>query len=235
MQEGDSKVIELKAIGSDDSDDDDACDDLVAIKHMVHFFYHLDYDVQPAAKRGVADPLYPVQLHSKALASLARSTSKTPATADTDSTMTMHAKVFAAAVKYQVPALQVLAASKFASAVRSFWSHQTFAEAVRIVYHTTPDDVQELREVVADAITTHEELLDKPEIKTAVLEINGLAYELLRKKSKSTNKIAATPTGSMIIYHCNFCGRDRRTTAGCTCRRVCHPCVTSEARCPFCG
>lgn len=107
--------------------------------------------------------------------------------------MVMHARIFATAVKYQVPALKCLAAMKFAAAVESRWNHISFAEAAHIVYTTTPEDVRELRDVVADAISAHEGLLDKPEVKSVVLDINGLAYELLRK---SKGLSAATGTSA---------------------------------------
>ncbi len=38
-----------------------------------------------------------------------------------------------------------------------------------------------MREVVADTLDWHGRLFDKPEIEFAIMEINGLAYELLRR------------------------------------------------------
>ncbi|KAK3616470.1 hypothetical protein LTR56_025938 [Elasticomyces elasticus] len=43
--EGQTGKIELKAIG--ESDDDATCDDPEAIKLMIDFFYHLDYNAEP--------------------------------------------------------------------------------------------------------------------------------------------------------------------------------------------
>ena len=38
-----------------------------------------------------------------------------------------------------------------------------------------------MREAVADVLGWHSALLDKPEVEVAIMEINGLAYELLKR------------------------------------------------------
>lgn len=38
-----------------------------------------------------------------------------------------------------------------------------------------------MREAVADVLDWHNRLLEKPEIEVAIMEINGLAYELLKR------------------------------------------------------
>ena len=42
-----------------------------------------------------------------------------------------------------------------------------------------------MREAVADALGWHPRLLDKPEVEVAVMEINGLAYELLKRSRRA--------------------------------------------------
>jgi hypothetical protein len=42
-----------------------------------------------------------------------------------------------------------------------------------------------MREAVADALGWHSRLLDKPEIEFAIMEINGLAYELLKRTRRA--------------------------------------------------
>lgn len=58
MKEGATNSIELKAIGSggENDNDDEACDDTEAIRLMVHFFYHLDYEAKPLASATPTDP-----------------------------------------------------------------------------------------------------------------------------------------------------------------------------------
>ena len=72
----------------------------------------------------------------------------------------MHARVFAAATKYDVLALQKLAASKFAEAAQSSWDHPSFADAARIAYTTTPDSVRDLRNIVGATLNSHVNLLN---------------------------------------------------------------------------
>jgi len=60
-----------------------------------------------------------------------------------------------------------------------------FAEAIHIVYSSTPASDKEMREAVADTLGWHSQLLDQPEIEVAILEINGLAYELLKRSRRA--------------------------------------------------
>ncbi|TKA63295.1 hypothetical protein B0A55_10383 [Friedmanniomyces simplex] len=191
--EGEEGRITLKAIGSEDGDDE-TCDDPEAVKHMVYYFYHLDYDAaridSPGANVGdtPANGLA-VLPHHGATASpsgkhrLGLGTRRTPSVPQqavkpvlkTAGNMVMHARVFAAAVKYQVQALQVLAASKFTAAVEASWDHDDFAEAAHIVYTTTPEEARALRNEVAKCITEHGALLDKAAVEAVVRGISGLA------------------------------------------------------------
>jgi hypothetical protein len=50
-----------------------------------------------------------------------------------------------------------------------------------VVYDTTPSSDKDMRETVADTLDWHSRLLEKPEIEFAIMEINGLAYELLKR------------------------------------------------------
>lgn len=50
-----------------------------------------------------------------------------------------------------------------------------------MVYDTTPSTDKDMRETVADTLDWHSRLLEKPEIEFAIMEINGLAYELLKR------------------------------------------------------
>ena len=59
------------------------------------------------------------------------------------------------------------------------------AEAIHIIYNTTPSTDKDMREAVADTLDLHNRLLDKPEIEIAIMEINGLAYELLKRARRA--------------------------------------------------
>ncbi|KAK5682251.1 hypothetical protein LTS10_005377 [Elasticomyces elasticus] len=106
--------------------------------------------------------------------------------AETDGNMVMHAKVFAVAVKYQVPALQDLATRKFIAAVAANWNHDSFAEAAHIVYTTTADENRALRSEVVKTLLQYGSLLDKPAVEGLVCGISGLAFELLKGSRQGT-------------------------------------------------
>lgn len=92
----------------------------------------------------------------------------------------MYIRVFAAAIKYQIPALQKLAASKFSRAAEINWNHSSFAEATHIAYPTTSEGVRDIRDTVVKTIHEHYSLLDKVSIETAVKDIAAPNFELLR-------------------------------------------------------
>lgn len=54
-----------------------------------------------------------------------------------------------------------------------------------MVYSSTPSHEKDMREAVADVLGWHGRLLDKPEIEIAIMEINGLAYELLKRSRRA--------------------------------------------------
>lgn len=225
---------------------------------MVHFFYHLDYHadalvISPAAKDSTK--LLRVNKSSKESfkAALNRNAPPPPqpprnvcgmhvgmtpapvavagpeaASTATDGNMVMHAKVFAAAVKYQVAGLKSLAATNFSNAVGANWNHDSFAEAAHIVYTTTPEDVRTLRDIITTILTEHGDLLDKPEVETVVRSISGLAYELLKR-----SRTPAEPTnpcrvcGYSIPKSCPYFAGSGEVNMACYCNRVCKLCGTS--------
>ncbi|RMY85085.1 hypothetical protein D0862_11267 [Hortaea werneckii] len=189
FSEGKTNTIHFKAIGDDI--DDEACDDPEAIKLMVHYFYHLDYTATIASKgsplntseaTSARDNPTPKRRKLKKAASSERTATGTLASSPHDGDMVMHAKVFAAAVKYQVAALSKLAAKKFKDAVRINWRHDSFAEAVPIVYSTTPGDVRALRDVVTITLHGHAGTLLKHDgVAEVVKENKDVMFDLLCK------------------------------------------------------
>jgi hypothetical protein len=95
-----------------------------------------------------------------------------------------HAKVFAIAVKYQVDGLRHLAALKFRNEMRRSraYNHDNFAEAVAIIFRSTPEDVTQLRDVVEELLDTHfEELQHKPDVEVVVTSFPQLSCALLKR------------------------------------------------------
>ncbi|GAB1733057.1 hypothetical protein NU195Hw_g2318t2 [Hortaea werneckii] len=185
--EGLTNTIRLKAIGDDD--DDEACDDPEAIKLMVHYFYYLDYaatiatKISPPSEAKSASRDAPSPKRRKVnRSSPKRASTATLVSISHDGNMVMHAKVFAAAVKYQVAALSKLAAKKFKDAVKLNWRHDSFAEAIRIVYSTTPEDVRALRDVVTLTLDLHDyTLLRLDGVMQVVKENKAVMFDLLCK------------------------------------------------------
>ncbi|KAK4936905.1 hypothetical protein LTR28_010014, partial [Elasticomyces elasticus] len=99
--------------------------------------------------------------------------------------LALHAKVYGMAEKYGINGLKALALDKFKIQATKHWDSMDFPEAIHIVYTSTPSTDKDMRDVVADVLGWYGVLLDKPEIEAAVLEINGLAYELLKRSRRT--------------------------------------------------
>ncbi|KAI7167846.1 hypothetical protein KC343_g8872 [Hortaea werneckii] len=213
--EGKTNTLHFKAIGDDE--DDEACDDPEAIKLMVYYFYHLDYT---ATIDSTTSPLntpetksarvMPTSKGKKANKASSRLTPfRTLASSSRDSDMVMHAKVFAAAVNYQIAALSKLAAKKFKDAVEVNWHDDTFAEAIRIVYSTTPGDVRALRDVVTTTLDRHDDtLLELDGVLKVVKESREVMFDLLckgRGLGPFKGRLSISPPSHLLGY-CVGCG-----------------------------
>ena len=87
--------------------------------------------------------------------------------------------------KYDVLGLKALAAEKFRVASAQFWNHAMFPTAAHHAFSTTMEEDKGLREIVCKTISDHMALLEKPEIEALMTEFNGLAFGLLKAKSKA--------------------------------------------------
>ncbi|KAK5682242.1 hypothetical protein LTS10_005368 [Elasticomyces elasticus] len=196
FKEGHEGKVVLKS--TEDDDADEACDDPEAIKLMVDFLYYEDYKAEQVLTKvrytralritgSGASTQYKV-IKSKAKPGIFRNLRGRPKALPTafgpprpsDGNMVVHARVFAVATKYSIPALQTLACSKFAAAVAVNWDHPLFAEAAHIVYNTTVGSVRQLRDIVCDTIRDHKGLLDVPAIESVIKENKDFHHELLR-------------------------------------------------------
>lgn len=99
--------------------------------------------------------------------------------------LVMHARVYAAGERYGIQGLKNLALDKFKIQVTRHWDSSEFSEAIHVVYNLTPTADKGMRECIADTIGWHRRLLDKPEVEVAILEQNGLAYELLKRARRA--------------------------------------------------
>ena len=210
---------------------------------MVGYFYHLDYlrDDNAAAASAV------IEMPESAPAKKTRASMSAPTQAAPPPSpkvhLVEHAKLFAMAVKYQIAALQNLAAQKFKIDVAEHWDHEDLAHAIHVIYTSTAEDVTQLREVVVEVLNAHrDQLLLKPEITTLLRSITGLACDLLLLDSSSaTGRRLPTTTSNQPIVCCNFSLENERPyTLQCpSCERdvqCCEGCYETDLEnCSACG
>lgn len=102
--------------------------------------------------------------------------------------LVLHARMYAAAHRYNIRGLQALSLDKFKIQLTRHWNSAELAEAIHVVYSTTPPECKEMREAVADLLVWQSQLLEKPEIEVAILEIDKLAYDLLRRSRRAVHE-----------------------------------------------
>lgn len=99
-----------------------------------------------------------------------------------DRTLTAHAKVFAAADKFQISKLKMLATFNF-NEHTSKQKSSVFdvAEAIRVVFSSTLDSIPELRDTLKQYLLRFDgTVTDRIELQSAVENVEGLAYELFK-------------------------------------------------------
>ncbi|GAB7362806.1 hypothetical protein MBLNU230_g3109t1 [Neophaeotheca triangularis] len=158
-QEGKEGVITLRAI--DPEVDDDSADSPEMVSLLMKFLYHHNYRV--AFCEPVVNVFEPCCVFEPKYTS----------------SMLIDAQAFAIAVKYLVPGLRELAASRFEQAVNRDWMMHCFAPTVYVVFKSTPEDVKELRSVIVQAIVHHRRLLKEPDIIAAMEDIHSLWLAVL--------------------------------------------------------
>ena len=96
----------------------------------------------------------------------------------------MHAKVFATASKYDVRSLEYDARKKFKDQTQRSWEIADLIAAIHVVFNLTPDSEFELRNILKDTMVGHAlKLVQHPDFEDAVASIDGLAYDLFRRKT----------------------------------------------------
>jgi hypothetical protein len=111
----------------------------------------------------------------------------TPAKGDVSSSfMEMHAKVFAIASKYDIKPLERIARQKLKDQTKCNWNIADLTAAMAIVFGQTPESELKLRRILKDVIVEHAlTLVQDPGFEDAVSRIDGLAYDLFRRKTHS--------------------------------------------------
>lgn len=106
-----------------------------------------------------------------------------PPSVEDDRTVTMHAKVFAASEKYNISGLKKLVQHKVNQHItKTKPSPLDVAQAIRVVFTTTPDTVTELRMALEEyLVNIEEDVTNKAEVQQAVESVDGLGFALFKK------------------------------------------------------
>lgn len=102
-----------------------------------------------------------------------------------DPHLVLHARMYAAGERYGISGLKALSLDKFKIQATRHWDSDELAEAIHIVYTSTPKSDRDMREAVANTLEWHGRLLEKPEVEIAIMEFNGLAFELLKRSRRA--------------------------------------------------
>lgn len=147
-------------------------DDPQAVDLMLQYLYHLDYVLPPAEEENLPNasgnkPVAKVSLYPHTVLYDFRKGNmravpivrNTTACKPTPHHLVVHAKVFALAEKYAITGLYSMAKSNFQGEAYLFWDTADFLDATEYIFSSTPSIVRDLREIVAENITTHSMLL----------------------------------------------------------------------------
>ena len=183
---------------------------------MVDFLYKLDYNV-PSFMAVSTLPEMPAENQPATLnrrQQLNRAGSQAISRRDSKA-MLVHAKVFALAVKYQMESMKQLAAQKFKAAVPGGWDKPSFIDTIIVVYTSTSEIEREVRDVVVETLCEHKHVLEKEEVKAAICDTPGLAYDLSKEKLPERLGILCPSCGTAKLVRYMYCPRQ---CLSCDCR-----------------
>lgn len=150
--------------------------------------------------------------------------------------LTMHAKVFTLAVKYQIEALRDFASTNVAELLETSVTGSDLASALSVIFLSTPDEERALRDPVIDNIVIRDSrYLELSTVEAAIKVIPGLCYDLLTRARRENYLMKDQLSGAV----CGFC---RRESFRCTsCKEVTSQCgcvgtsVGKRSTCRKCG
>jgi hypothetical protein len=95
--------------------------------------------------------------------------------------LTICTRIFVMAEKYDIPALKILAKTKFEAAVSSDWNTFALSDSLRLMYDELPDSDRLLKDIAVEAAASHvKELVDRGDF-VALCKGNGdIAFDVLK-------------------------------------------------------
>ncbi|KAK5695578.1 hypothetical protein LTR17_024564 [Elasticomyces elasticus] len=162
QQEGEENLINLAAQSPDPAADNIGLDDPQAVRLMINYIYYGDYAVESILAGNTAE-----------------SDSFTPVHAD-DRTLSTHAKVYAAAVKYGLKSLEALSKGYYLHLIlRTECSVLDMAEAITTIYPWAPSHFVELREATSIHLLHRRALLEDDRIINAMDKAEGAWKQII--------------------------------------------------------
>ncbi|AEO55662.1 hypothetical protein MYCTH_2299733 [Thermothelomyces thermophilus ATCC 42464] len=180
FQEGNTGVVSLPD------------DDPQAVRLMMHYFYHLDYPRQREVKHGFLNKSQSTNPKSDVVtnpgSTSGKTSNKTPKSAYSVPphqgfevpNLTIHARLYALAEKYDVQGLKALALEKFKEEARIQWDSDDFIRAAEEAYTSTVDRDRGMRDAVVEAIREHSVVLDKESMQNVVRRFD-LCFDLMMR------------------------------------------------------
>jgi hypothetical protein len=93
--------------------------------------------------------------------------------------LTLHCKVFTISHIYNIPGVGKLRIEKFQDVTQRQWKSDSLLDAAREVYSGTPPSIREMREAIVKVFWEHDGLLEKDNVKTVILEMAHLTFDIL--------------------------------------------------------
>ncbi|KAK3631535.1 hypothetical protein LTR56_012291 [Elasticomyces elasticus] len=173
FKEGRESTIVLKT-SSDPAEDQTGLDDPEAIRHMVHYLYHGDYNNFPKRNKE-GDKV---------------------TTLEADRTLATSASVFATAIKYGIEDLRHLASAYYSEIAcgpkikQQVINVEDIAQAIRTAHSAIPPDVKDLREATSKMLLGHPTLIHDERVTAAIEETPRAAFELLLESHNLQQQVA---------------------------------------------
>ncbi|KAK3291910.1 BTB/POZ protein [Chaetomium fimeti] len=160
-------------------------DDPQAVKLMIRYFYYLDYPQQPEAQD--KGPGTPNKVSTKTnfpmpamAAGAKKSGPKKKVGYSPQPNLTVHARVYALAEKYDIKGLKTLSLGKFEIEADLHWDSDDFMCAVEEVYTSTVDEDRGMRDAVVEAVYNNAGVLEKESMQNLVKRL-PLCFDLMMR------------------------------------------------------
>lgn len=103
--------------------------------------------------------------------------------------LTMHTRMYALAVKYDLKDLKNVAVAKMQMAVRGTWDREDFAKAIAVAFGAAPEGDTGMRDIImATILSCSANLVSDPVVEKAINAVDGLPFELFKRQSTNSKR-----------------------------------------------